>query len=141
MKRIFCLFCTLLICFSLTCCKGLTTDVSIDLGSSERYTKEEIQDAVDCVIKKFSSFKGCNLKKVWYDEKASIGKTDTNTIVLLSDFEVDASGGDGSFNPNSTYEEWQWILTRDSKHDKWKVADWGYGNAQIYASHAFHLFF
>ncbi len=33
-------------------------------------------------------------------------------IVLLSSFDVDSSGGDGSLNPNSTYSDWKWILVR-----------------------------
>ncbi|MDR3277336.1 MAG: hypothetical protein LBT12_01065 [Oscillospiraceae bacterium] len=45
---------------------------------------------------------------------------------LLSDFEVDASGGDGSLNPNSTYTDWSWILTRDSSSAEWRVDTWGY---------------
>lgn len=46
-------------------------------------------------------------------------------IVLLSTFDVDESGGDGSLNPNSTYTDWNWILVR--KNDgKWKHVDHGY---------------
>lgn len=29
-------------------------------------------------------------------------------IVLLSTFDTDENGGDGSFNPNDTYTNWQW---------------------------------
>lgn len=49
-----------------------------------------------------------------------------NVIVLLSNFDVDSSGGDGSFEPNSTQSKWNWILIRDSKTDHWRVDDWGY---------------
>ncbi|NRT63569.1 hypothetical protein B0P06_000187 [Clostridium saccharoperbutylacetonicum] len=49
-----------------------------------------------------------------------------NVIVLLSNFDVDSSGGDGSLNPNSTYDNYNWILIRDSKTDSWKVDDRGY---------------
>jgi hypothetical protein len=45
---------------------------------------------------------------------------------LFSDFYVDSSGGDGSFNPDYTYTDWNWILIRNSENDKWKVYDWGY---------------
>ena len=47
-------------------------------------------------------------------------------IVLLSSFDVDASGGDGSLNPNETYSNWNWILVRDSG-GQWRHADHGYG--------------
>ena len=46
-------------------------------------------------------------------------------IVLLSSFDVDSSGGDGSLNPNSTYDNWSWILVRTSG-GKWKHVDHGY---------------
>ena len=47
-------------------------------------------------------------------------------IVLLSCFTVDGSGGDGSFTPNGTYGNWQWILTRSSG-EGWVLRTWGYG--------------
>ncbi len=46
-------------------------------------------------------------------------------IVLISSFDVDASGGDGSLIPNSTYNNWYWILVRDNG-GKWRHADHGY---------------
>lgn len=46
-------------------------------------------------------------------------------IVLLSTFDVDESGGDGSLNPNSTYTDWNWILVRKNG-GKWKHVDHGY---------------
>ena len=46
-------------------------------------------------------------------------------MVLLSSFDVDSSGGDGSLNPNSTYDNWMWILVR-SKNEEWKHVDHGY---------------
>ena len=46
-------------------------------------------------------------------------------IVLLSSFDVDSSGGDGSLNPNSTYNNWNWILVR-TKGGKWQHIDHGY---------------
>lgn len=78
---------------------------------------------------------------MWYDEEKSNnfisdylkngrgsvnGVKHKNVIALLSNFDVDSSGGDGSLNPNSTYSNWNWILIRDSKTGIWKVDDWGY---------------
>ncbi|MCC3868520.1 hypothetical protein K0039_09925 [Terrisporobacter mayombei] len=47
-------------------------------------------------------------------------------IILLSNFDVDSSGGDGSLDPNSTYTDWQWILVRDRENSKWTLKTWGY---------------
>ncbi|NLK98829.1 MAG: DUF4829 domain-containing protein [Epulopiscium sp.] len=100
-----------------------------------------MNDAVNCVKEKFKDFEGCSLTKLWYDEektnnfiegylrggRGSVnGAKAENVIVLLSNFDVDSSGGDGSLNPNSTYSDWNWILIRDSKASNWQVDDWGY---------------
>lgn len=46
--------------------------------------------------------------------------------MLVSAFDVDASGGDGSLNPNDTYEDWEWVLVRD-KDGTWHHVTHGYG--------------
>ena len=42
---------------------------------------------------------------------------DTNdaddVIVFISSFDVGSSGGDGSLTPDSTYDNWQWVLLRN----------------------------
>lgn len=110
--------------------------------SSDKFSEAEISDAMYCVMDKFdNAFKGCELTKLWYDEEISNAQIESymtggrgsfnginknNVIVLLSEFNVDSSGGDGSLNPNSTYNNWIWILIRDSGKDEWRVDDWGY---------------
>lgn len=102
---------------------------------SEIYNEKDIKDAMNIVKKKFKSeFKGCILTDLWYDENVSTTSADEWTkqynveeaIVLLSNFNVDSSGGDGSLNPNTTYTEWQWILVRDNSNNKWELKTWGY---------------
>lgn len=120
---------------------GETNNAIVSIGTSDKFSKEEINDAVKCVKKKFKDFNGCNLTKLWYDEKqsnnaveeylkerkGSVNSADAeNVIVLLSNFNVNFLGGDQGFNPNSTYSNWNWILIRDSKTGKWKVDEWGY---------------
>lgn len=34
-------------------------------------------------------------------------------------------GGSG-LEPNTIYENWRWILIRDSKTSDWEIDDWGY---------------
>lgn len=120
---------------------GKTNNVQVSIGKSNKFSEKEINNAINCVKKKFKSFNGCTLTKLWYDEEKSDkfivgyltngkgsenGVKAENVIVLLSNFNVDSSGGDGSLNPNSTYSNWNWILIRDSKTGKWEVDDWGY---------------
>jgi hypothetical protein len=144
MKRLFVFICLLVATLSFSSCSsnpGITKNAIVLLGDSQKFTKEEVQAAADCVMKKFKTFDGCNLIKLWYDEeysnlhvenymlysRGSVNGIDKdNVIALLSDFYVDKTGGDGGFNPNSDYTNWNWILIRDSKAGNWRVDDWGY---------------
>jgi len=121
---------------------GITDNVEVTIGASDRFSNAEIERAANTVIRKFAAdFIGCELLQLWYDEDHSNAFADSymrsgrghsngveraNVIVLLSDFSVDASGGDGSFNPNDTYYNWSWILIRDRTNGAWRVDDWGY---------------
>ena len=145
-KNIIALFFVLSLCLSLPACTSsdTTNNVEIDYGSSTLFSEAEIESAVDAVLAKFRDFEGCELKRLWYDEEMSdsiierdiassgentiknSGAGPENVIILFSDFYVDSSGGDGSFNPDSTYTDWIWILIRDNENGKWSVDDWGY---------------
>ena len=142
MRKITILLCIILSVFSLVACKQAdkTDAVITEIEQSTKFNEEEITKAIDTVKNNFN-FKGCTLTKVWYNEEKSnyftkgylaTGKgsinnvTSENVIVLLSNFDVDSLGGDGSFEPNSTYGDWQWTLIRDSKTSDWKIDTWGY---------------
>ncbi len=90
---------------------------------------------------KIFAFPACTLTKVWYSEEISNtfiegyllnrngsinGIRSEDIIVLLSNFDVDGSGDNPVLNPNSTYSDFNWILTRDSKTSDWKIEDFGY---------------
>ena len=143
MKKMIFFLCLIIMVFALVNCRyeGKTNNVVVSIAKSDKFNKEEINDAINSVKKKFKDFQGCNLTKLRYDEeqsnniikgylsngKGSVnGIKAENVIVLLSNFDVDSSGGDGSLNANSTYSNWNWILIRDNKTGKWKVDDWGY---------------
>ena len=146
MKRKITLLITLVVCLSLSACwnHGTTNNAEIDYGSSVVFNEAEIKSAVDTVLRKFREFEGCDLIRIWYDEERSdrrieqdissgggntiknSGAEPENVIILFSDFYVDASGGDGSFEPNSTYTNYNWILIRDSTNSRWRLVDWGY---------------
>ena len=105
-----------------------------------KFTKEEIAEAIKAVKDNFN-FPASTLTKVWYNReesdklaklylqsgKGSInGVKAENVIVLLSNFDVDDSGDNPVLNSDSTYENFQWILIRDSKESDWIIDDWGY---------------
>ena len=143
MRKVVSFLCLILVVVSFVVYKqvGKTDNVVVSIGATDKFSENELNDAVNCVEKSFKSYKGCTLTKLWYDEKKSDqfiegylkngrgsvnGVKPENVIVLLSNFDVDPSGGDGSLNPNSTYDNYNWILIRDSKTDNWKVDDRGY---------------
>jgi len=53
------------------------------------------------------------------------GVSRENLIVLFSNFKA-GTRAEMPFNRNFIYEEWIWILIRDSKNDPWRIDDWGY---------------
>jgi hypothetical protein len=142
MRKFLLFVCIVMLCVPFSACgNGEKDTIKMTIGDSKEFTKAEIQSAMDCAAKKLKEFGGCTLTDIWYDESKSDnaandylstgkgstnGATAGNVIVLYSNFNVDASGGDGSLNRNSTYEKWCWILIRDSKNGAWRADDWGY---------------
>ncbi|MBR6514224.1 MAG: hypothetical protein IKT46_05245 [Clostridia bacterium] len=104
-------------------------------SESQIYTEQEINSAVKTAKNYFrQNFSGCKLLTIGYagddsgEEAAEWAKTyeADKAIILISDFEVDSSGGDGSLEPSSTYTDWKWILVKDN-NGLWRHATHGYG--------------
>jgi len=135
MKKAISIFLSVLFLLCLCACGGDVSVVNIGTNSSQIYSDEELQDAIDTAIDYFrKEFSGCRLTEIDYagDEKnrsymkeSNKGMDITDIIVLTSSFDVDASGGDGSLNPNSTYKNWLWIMQRENG-GTWQHADHGY---------------
>ncbi len=127
----------ILIVLLITGCNNLggnVKNVKTNHIQSNIYSKEDIDNAIDIITKEFEKdWTGCTLKEIYYSgDDNSLAHQDwadrnsaDEVIVLLSTFDVDSSGGDGSLNPNSTYEDWMWILVRN-KGEKWIHVDHGY---------------
>lgn len=138
MRKAIAVLSLILLVLGLVACKE--NKIIREVGPSDKFSKAEINSSLDKVIEDFD-FKGSSLKKVWYDEEKSErevgfymrngrgsvnGVERENVIILLSEFDVDSSGGDGSLNPNSTYENFMWILIRNDKSSPWEIDDRGY---------------
>lgn len=135
MKKLLAMILTITILLNLSACGGNVRNVQIlDWKPSELYSDRDIEAAIKVIKNEFDlSWRGCTLKEITYagDEK-TLGYQEwaerhdaEEVIVLISSFDVDSSGGDGSLNPNSTYTRWSWILVRD-KNGQWKHVDHGY---------------
>ena len=134
MKKLIAMVLALVCVIGLVACGGNTKNVRIIDYSSEMYSDAEIENAIDVVINYFEkNFEGCTLTEITYlgDDKLDDWQefaernNAADVMVLVSSFNVDASGGDGSLNPNSTYTNWKWILVR-TNGGKWEHVDHGY---------------
>ena len=122
-------------CASLAACgKKLPVGCTVIVPSDAHYSEKEIRAAMRVAVRCFEKeFEDCTLLSIWYDE-AKVKDAEPEwaaqydadeAIVLLSDFHVGPSGGDGSLNQNSDYTGWSWILVR-SKGGNWELKTWGY---------------
>ena len=113
---------------------GNVKNVKTHEVDSELYSQKDIEAAIETIKKEFRmKWGGCTLTEIYYagDDTSKefqdwADRHDADeVIVLLSSFDVDSSGGDGSLNPNSTYHGWMWILARPYG-GSWQHVDHGY---------------
>ena len=116
------------------CACGDVSNTATHEVESKLYTQSDINSAINVTKRQFRrNWNGCTLTEIYYagDEVSEKHQewADRNgldeVIVLISSFDVDSSGGDGSLNPDSTYKNWMWILGR-SKGGQWQPLDHGY---------------
>ena len=116
----------------LTACGGDIGESTRQIREPERFTRGEIADAMKAVERYFDRhFDGCTLHTIVYDEAETQRETALAvenygevTIILKTDFWVDETGGDGSWNPETMYRNYTWTLTKT--FFGWKIQDWGY---------------
>ena len=142
MKKLIISLCLILSIFSLVACnqEKISNDIKIDISKSSKFSKDEINKAIDCIKNNFS-FPASTLTKIWYDEEKSNSLVDVylkngqgsvngvsseNVIILLTNFDVDDSGDNPVLEPNSTYTDYQWVLKRDNETSAWEIDDCGY---------------
>lgn len=134
MRKVSIFLLCLVMIISLSACGGDIKNVNVVDVESEKFTSDDISSAIETIKKEFDrNWNGCALKEIYYagdetskDHQDWADRNDVNeVIVLLSSFEVDSSGGDGSLNPNSRYDGWKWILVRNTE-GQWKHVDHGY---------------
>ena len=117
--------------------RGNVSNINRVVGYSALYGENSINEAFDVIEKKFAKdFEGCTLTELRYDEDVEnrfaeeIEKyhkeNNQELIVVLSTFNTDEKGGDGSFNSNDTYDNWQWYLVKTADKKSWEIINWGY---------------
>ena len=131
MKRIAAFFVLLVVLFGLAGCGDA---VSVGGFSSKYMNNDDYEAAVQEVMTYFSSFEGCTMKKIGYAGDAAVkaeadarGLAPEEVIVLTSTFETDGENHNNGLNPNYTYKDYTWTLTRHTSAGLWEVTDHGYG--------------
>ena len=114
-------------------------DVSIDYGTSEIYTEDELKDAVIQIKCKFAFWGDVDLKSIRYAGDEAV--TDKNLAWMneiapdanytqvarfLMDFHTPEDVGEMTFNADSDYTDYGWWLAR-TDDGGWEIVTFGYG--------------
>ena len=112
-------------------------EVSYDYGSSNLYTREELEEAAIQAKCEFATFEGCELHSLRYagDECNTPEKLDwlnsfdgdveyTQVVEFLTDFHSPVDGG-GAWAPDKEMEDYQWWLAR-AEGEGWQLVTFGY---------------
>ena len=118
--------------------------VKIDYGTSEHFTHEQMDAAIEAVKQRFVNWYGCELHLIAYDsdetsarefryyapsQKMKTGLTYVDGMVFTSSFHTppEDQGLPGSgFEPDTEYTGWNWILLL-TEDGEWELVTWGYG--------------
>lgn len=140
MKRFLALIMLAVLLCTLSGC-GKTAEAVTDYGSSEIYTKWDMDTAIFRIRLEFLTWDGCIMHSITYGgdesctekelawlngiDKARGGAGNfTECILFRSDF-LSTGTADGSMEPGFEYTDWQWWLAR-SENGAWHLIDWGY---------------
>jgi len=128
MKKLAAVFILLTLILSLA---GCGSAVSVGGFSSKYFNSDDYNAAVQELMAHFDSLSGCTLKKIGYAgdktvkaEAESRGLAPEQIIVLTSTFETDGTSRDDGLEFNKTYDNYQWIMTRENSFDLfWSLAE------------------
>ena len=116
-------------------------EVEIDYGTSEIYTREDMDEAIALILAEFDTWDGCEMHSIRYfsDECTSgesiawmndladgrnLGKTFTQCIGFRSDFHSPLEQY-GAWEADQEYTNWEWWLAREDG-GSWELITWGY---------------
>jgi D-alanyl-D-alanine carboxypeptidase len=116
-----------------------TDDGMTDYGTSEIYTKEDMDSALEMVQQEFTSWKGCEMHAIRYAGDESCTEENlkwmndlnadgnyTQVAEFLMDFHSPAEQLDGwAWTANAEYMDYEWWLAR-SADGSWDIVTFGY---------------
>ena len=108
---------------------------SIEYGTSELYSQQDMDSAIEIITNEFGSWDGCKLYSINYTDDnlcqrelkycntlANEGVAYDECIVFRIQFRSPVFGG-GAWNANFRYE-WSWYLAR-TEGGEWELLTWG----------------
>ena len=112
--------------------------MSIDYGTSDFYTEDELKDAVSQIKCKFAFWGDVDLKSIKYAGDESVTDENlkwmneinpdanyTQVAEFLMDFHTPDDVGEMTFNADSDYTDYQWWLAR-TDDGGWEIVTFGY---------------
>ena len=143
-KKMLLVFCTALLCALifiiilglLSADRRGAANVQVNIGSSARFTHEEIEAAADVVIASFR-LPNSELTHLWYDEDISdfriehsiLALDKESTIILTSTIVVRRTGPGWMYV--GTHEDYAWVLSTDSQSGEWRLIAQGFWGFQF----------
>ena len=113
-------------------------EVSIDYGTSDIYTEDELKDAVIQIKCKFAFWGDVDLKSIKYAGDEAVTDENlkwmneinpdanyTQVVEFLMDFHTPEDVGENTFNADFDYTDYQWWLAR-TDDGGWEVVTFGY---------------
>ena len=112
------------------------SNVKIDYKTSEIYSKEDMDKAIEKIYEEFGGWDGCVMYDISYTDDATstdnlsyirsldTEKDYTQCIVFVSNFHSPVVEY-GAWEPDYDYNDYQWYLGRTEGGD-WELLTWGY---------------
>lgn len=122
---------------------GDVSQAVIDYGTSEHFTKPQMDAAIAVIKDRFLTWYGCEMHSIAYtsDERSAseyqyyagsesrkTGKNYVDGIVFISSFHSAAEDEEypgSGLNPDQEYIGWSWILLQ-TEEGQWELITWGY---------------
>jgi D-alanyl-D-alanine carboxypeptidase len=114
-------------------------EATVDCGTSDLFTEEELEAAVIQIKCKFAFWDGCELKSIRYAGDDAITEEKlaelnakapdanyTRAAEFLMDFHAGENNGETTFESNRDYTDYQWYLAVNDEGG-WDIVDFGYG--------------
>lgn len=126
---------SVIICFSIVFACVYLKPITIDYGTSQMYSQEDMDTAIELIKEEFSLWDGCKLYSISYTDDglcereldycnslANEGVVYDECIVFRTSFRSPIFGG-GAWNANYKYD-WSWYLAR-TQNGNWELIMWG----------------